>query len=579
MLLRLRVQDLALIDEVELALEPGFNVFTGETGAGKSILIDSIALLLGRRARPDDVRTGTKAAYVDGVFTMPPDHGLKPKLEAYGIEPDDNLLISREVVAGDPARSVARVNGRAVPMRALAELGPHLIDMHGQTEHQSLLRSVQQLEHLDRYGAHVKQRLDVGRLVDRLRAIRSEEAELRTNARETARQNDLLAFQLNEIDHARLSAQEDEALRAEQQVLANAERIHELAGVSERLLAGDNSVSAADSLGETLAYLSEIVALDPSIKPLADQVAEAQALTSEAAQAVASYAADVESDPARLAEIDARLDAIDALRRKYGDSISEILVFADEARGRLQQLGDSDERLRTLSKEAVGVESGLSRSAGDLRERRLAAADRLALAIADELDDLNLPDAVFNMPLSTHPDEEGITIDGVNGSVAFGRYGVDVGEFHLSVNRGQPPKPLATVASGGEMSRILLGLKSVLAAVDKTPTLIFDEVDVGVGGRRGDVVGQKLAMLAQEHQVMCVTHLASVAAYADTHFVVEKHDETKGVSTRIRHLGRTDTVKEIAAMGGSRTVAGRRVAQDLLANAKTWRATVAAQGR
>ena len=253
------------------------------------------------------------------------------------------------------------------------------------------------------------------------------------------------------------------------------------------------------------------------------------------------------------------------------------MAFADDARERLQHLGDSDERLRSLAEESEAVEAELSHTAGELRERRLAAADRLAVAIVSELDDLNLPDAVFDLPLGTRANEEGLTLASAKGPVAFDRSGVDVGEFRLSVNRGQPPKPLATVASGGEMSRILLGLKSVLAAVDETPTLIFDEIDVGIGGRRGDVVGQKLATLAQEHQVVCVTHLASVAAYADTHFVVEKHDDAQEVITNIRRLGRADIVEEIAAMGGSRTAAGRRVARDLLAGAETWRTAVTAR--
>ena len=572
MLLRLRVQDLALIDAVELALEPGFNVFTGETGAGKSILIDAIALLLGRRARPEDVRAGARAAYVDGVFAPPSSAALTDTLAEYGIGPDESLLISREVVVDGAARSVARVNGRAVPVRALVELGPRLIDIHGQVEHQSLFRGARQLEYLDRYGGHTQQRRDVARFVDRWRALLAEDAELRRDARETARLIDLLTFQVNEIDGARVSIDEETALRAERQVLANAQRLRELAGASERLLTGDDAGAAVDPLGEAMDKLTEIADLDPAVKPLVDQVAEAQALIADVSQSIASYAADVESDESRLEEITARLDVLETLKRKYGDSLAEVLAFAGGARLQLSELGASDERLRELARERASLESDLARAAQDLRTRRLAAATQLTRAISRELGDLNLPDAVVELPLDTRPDADGLVLDSVAEPVAFDRSGVDVGEMHLSVNRGQPARPLAAVASGGEMSRILLGLKSALAAVDETPTLIFDEIDVGVGGRSGDVVGQKLAKLARAHQVLCVTHLASVAAYADTHFVVEKHDEAAGTITDVRRIGPDAVVGEIAAMGGSPTAAGRRVARDLLDDAATWKA-------
>ncbi len=571
MLLRLRVQNLALIDAVELALEPGFNVFTGETGAGKSILIDAIDLLLGRRARPEDVRAGVRAAYVDGVFTSPESEGLAATLEAYGIEPEESLLISREVIVDGVARSLARVNGRAVPVRALAEIGPHLIDIHGQVEHQSLFRTARQLEYLDHYGGHTRERQDVARLVDRWRAVKAEDAELRRDARETARLIDLLSFQVNEIDGAGLSVGEDEALRVERHVLANAQRLRELAGVSERLLTGDDAGAAVDRLGEAMATLAEIAELDPAVRPAADQIAEAQAVIADAAQSIAAYAADIESDPARLEEINARLDVLDTLKRKYGDSLAEVLAFADDARRQLSELGASDDRRRGLAAEQAALEADLAHAARDLRRRRLAAAKRLTRVIARELADLNLPDAAVEFPLDTRADAAGLVLDEGEAPVAFDRSGVDAGEMLLSVNRGQPVRPLAAVASGGEMSRILLGLKSALAAVDETPTLIFDEIDVGVGGRSGDVVGQKLARLARDHQVLCVTHLPSVAAFADTHFVVEKQEEAAGTVTDVRRLDPDAVVEEVAAMGGSRTTAGRRVARDLLADAVAWK--------
>ena len=568
MLLQLRVQDFALIDAVELRLEPGLNVLTGETGTGKSILIDAIGLLLGQRANPGDVRAGGRRAYVEGIFAgeAAAATGL---LQEYGIEAEDTLAVSRDVAA--EGRSVARIGGRALPARALAELGRRLVDVHGQTEHQSLFRRSRQLDYLDRYGGLLEARRAVADLVERLRATRREIRELQQDERALARETDLLAFQVEEIEAAELDPNEEAGLRAERQVLAHAERLRELADRTGRLLNGEEPPGALDLLGEAQTALDEAAALDPSASPMRSRIGEIQELLSDLSRELTSYAHAIEADPARLAELDGRLDANETLKRKYGETVAEVIAYGAEARERLGRLASRDDRLRGLAEEQSALAAELGRAASDLSRRRAEAGRELAASIMGELADLNLPDAQFEARLQTRPDPDGLLLPGGSEPTAFDASGVDVGEFCMTVNPGQPLRPLAQVASGGETSRILLGLKSVLASVDETPTLIFDEIDIGVGGRGGEVVGQKLVGLAGSHQVLCVTHLATVAAFADAHFVVEKVASDGDAVTRVRRIGADEVVDEIAAMGGARSAAGRRVARDLLAAAQAWK--------
>ena len=568
MLLQLRVQDFALIDAVELRLEPGLNVLTGETGTGKSILIDAIGLLLGQRASPDDVRAGARRAYVEGIFAgeAAAATGL---LQQYDIEAEDTLVVSRDVAA--EGRSVARMGGRALPARSLAELGRRLVDIHGQTEHQSLFRRPRQIDYLDRYGGLLEARRAVADLVQRLRATHREIRDLRQDERTLAREIDLLAFQAEEIEAAKLDPEEDTALRAERQVLAHAERLRELADHSGRLLDGDDPPGALDLLGEAQTALDETAALDPSAGAMRSRISEIQELLSDLSRELTSYAHSIEADPERLAELDARLDAIETLKRKYGETVEDVIAYGAEASERLARLAGRDDRLRALEEAESALAAELGRAAAALSQRRAEAGADLAAAIVRELADLNLPDAQFEARLHVRSDPDGLLLPGGTEPVAFDASGVDVGEFFMTVNPGQPLRPLAQVASGGETSRILLGLKSVLAAVDETPTLIFDEIDIGVGGRGGEMVGQKLVGLARNHQVLCVTHLATVAAFADAHFVVEKIAARGDAVTRVRRLTGREIVDEIAAMGGARTAPGRRVARDLLGAAQAWK--------
>ena len=568
MLRHVSVHDFALIDAVDLALEPGLNVVTGETGAGKSILIDALALVLGRRAHPADVRSGASRAYVEAVFdTASPQAAAV--LESYGVEVDESLILSREVRGA--GRSTARINGRAVPVRALAALGRTLVDVHGPSEHQSLFRRSQQLEYLDRFAGLMPQRVAVAALVRDLRATCREADDLQRGAREAARELDLLTFQVDEIATAGLTVGEDERLRADRLVLANAERLRDLAGQAAARLQGETLEASPDVFGSTREAAEEMAALDPAVGPLAQQAAQLQELAADLALALQSYAENVEADPARLRQIDERLDQIEALIRKYGDTPADVIAYGESARARLEELDRGDARIEELREHATRLRDRLIPAVAALSAERQRAAAELTGAVAAQLADLNMPSAGFKVRLRREGDPDGLRVENEAEPVAFDESGIDQVEFLLSANVGQPLRPLADVASEGERSRILLGLKVVLAKVDQTPTLVFDEIDVGVGPRAGDIVGQKLAALAAWRQVLCITHLAPVAAFGDTHFVVAKSDAHGDTRTDVSRVGGHRVVEEIAAMSGASTTAGRRVAQDLMAAARSWK--------
>lgn len=566
MLRHVSVRDFALIDAVDIALEPGMNVLTGETGAGKSILIDALALVLGRRAHPADVRPGATGAYVEAVFDTTSDQAAAV-LASYGVETDESLILSREIRGA--GRSTARINGRGVPVRALAELGRTLVEVHGPSEHQSLFRRSQQLEYLDRFAGLMPQREVVAALARDLRAACREADDLQRSARETAREVDLLTFQVDEIVSAGLTVGEDERLRADRLVLANAERLRELASRSAARLQGEALDLAPDIFGLTREATEDMAALDSAVRPLARQAAQLQELASDLALTLQSYADNVEADPARLQQVDERLNQIEALLRKYGDTPADVMAYGEEARARLDELDRGDARIDALRDHAARLRDRLIPAAAALSAERRRAAGELAVAVAVQLADLNMPSAELEVRLRRQADPDGLLFEDGPEPVAFDASGIDQIELLLSVNAGQPLRPLADVASEGERSRILLGLKVVLAKVDPTPTLVFDEIDVGVGPRAGDIVGQKLAALAAWRQVICITHLAPVAAFGDAHFVVAKSDAQGESRTGVSRVDGRRVVEEIAAMSGASTAAGRRVARDLMAAARS----------
>lgn len=600
MLQELTVRNFALLEEVQLAFSPGLNVLTGETGAGKSIIIDAIGTVLGGRAATDVIRTGAERASLEAIFSVPSSRvdaaPVRELLATLGLdepgEADESdtgtLILSRELSRN--GRSVARVNGRAVPVSTLAQVGAHLLDFHGQHEHLSLLRPGAQRDLLDRFGGLFGHREAVAALVKELRAVRHELASLQQDEREVARRIDLLSFQVEEIHNARLRPGEDEALAHERTLLANASRLAELAtSIDERLAGGAGETpSALELLGSAARDLSSLVRIDPQVAAHEQLLAEASAQVEEIGRALRAYREAIEFAPDRLEEVVERREVIRNLQRKYGETIEEVLAFGERAGDELDVLANREARSAALAERAALVEGRIATAAAALSAARRAAGDRLSAAMAAELRALSLR-GHFAVALLQEPDFNGISLlpppptpsgessgaeRGSGGSAAagdlrvkFDETGIDTVEFRFAPNPGEPAKSVARTASGGELSRVLLALKSVLSAADRTPTLIFDEIDAGIGGRNGQVLGEKLAQLGGRHQVLCVTHLPQIAAYGDTHFYIAKQVRGGRTVTTVSPLAAEAIVDELAQMLGGATSTTREQARELHARA------------
>ncbi len=565
MLTELRVRDFAIIDDLLLRFHPGFNILTGETGAGKSIIIDAVELLLGAKSSQEMVRAGADIASIEGLFELSAtlSERLRPRLEAEGLEGDDGLLIlAREVRRG--GRSVARINGRAVAQTLLAEIGGQLVDIHGQGEHLSLLNPREHINLLDRYANLEPQRAEVAAQVGRLRQVRSDLASLRQNAREIARRIDLLTYQVEEIEAAALVHGEDERLESERRRLANAETLASNAAAVYRLLAEgeDQAPAALDHLGQATARLEKLSRVDPDLQSLAAQSEDLAERLGDLARAVSDYSETIAFDPERLSEVEERLELIFQLKRKYGDSIIDILDYGADARADLAVLTTSETRTADLEAEENRLLHLVGKAASRLSAARKEAAVLLATAIEQELNDLRMSGTRFQVEINCQEDDQGCFVGDLR--LAFDATGIDRVQFLVSANPGEPLRPLVKVASGGETARLMLALKDVLSHADATPTLIFDEIDQGIGGRVGAIVGRKLLNLANDHQVLCVTHLAQIAAYGDYHLAVSKRVEGDRTVTRMEALAGSPRVDELAAMLGTDTEVGRQSAQELL---------------
>jgi DNA repair protein RecN (Recombination protein N) len=579
MLLELTITDFAIIDKLSLKFAPGFNVLTGETGAGKSIIIDAVTMLLGGRTDSAFIRTGCDRARLEGVFRLSPAlrASIDPILEREGLEGDepDTLLLGREIRT--TGRSVCRVNGSAVNQAVLSEVAGPLVDIHGQSEHLSLMQVKQHQRFLDRYAALEGARETVAAEVAHLRRIRQELAGLRRDEQYLARRIDQLSFQVEEIDAAQLRPGEEDQLELERTRLANAEQLSQLTGESYRLLVegseGEQS-SVVDLLGQVARAVNNLARLDPTwgeqrqlLDGLTDQV-------KDLADFVRDYNDNIDFNPARLQEIEERLSLIFSLKRKYGSTIPEILAFGEKARRELDAITHSEERIEQLQAEEESSRRKIGQLALALSDSRQAAAQTLAEGVVKQLADLGMPLARFEVDMRRVESPEGVYVDTGQGEpalLACDDTGIDVIEFLLAPNPGEAAKPLIKVASGGETSRIMLALKTVLAQADDTPTLIFDEIDQGIGGRIGGVVGQKLWGLAHhgDHQVLCVTHLPQIAGYAEVHYHVAKQVVDGRTQTGIRHLTGEAQVEELAQMLGVLSPSTRQSAREILKQAVT----------
>ncbi len=595
MLSELRVRDLAVAEAVDLVLGPGLTVITGETGAGKSILVDALALALGARADTTAIRAGAAALTVAARFDLPPGperDRLAARLRALDIPFDGELLVSRTVPVD--GRSTVRLNDHPVLLATLAEVGQALADIHGQHDHLSLLRPAEQLRLLDRFAGLDAEQAAFAATAAALREVRRRLRALSQDNRDRARRVAQLRFEAEEVEAARLEPEEDQRLEQDIRRLAHAQDLAAQAEAARAAL--EEEGGAADALGAALAALRRVARLDPE-GPAAALAALETALdqAGEALRQVRAYRDDLDLDPAHLAAMEERLALIHALQRKYGDTVAAILAHAGRARAEAEDLDATDARLAALRGEEERLHARAVAQAQHLAAARREHAATFIRQVVAEAGLLHLPDTDFRIAFGVEPDPDGLRTavtaavapagtaetpapPAADGPLAFDDSGVDRVTFLVSFNPGQPPRPLARVASGGETARFMLAIKSVLGRADAVPTLVFDEVDAGLGGRGGAVVGQALARLAALHQVLCITHLPQVAAYADAHLRVRKSSAAGDTRVGVDALHGDGRVAELAAMLGGATPANRRAAQDLLA-ARAGAAATTGRGR
>jgi DNA repair protein RecN (Recombination protein N) len=569
MLVELRIQDFAIIENLTVKLTKGFNVITGETGAGKSILIDAVDFALGGRAETAFIRGGAERANVELVFNVPNElrTEIRTLLENNEIQVDsfDPLILGREV--RENGRSAAKVNGVSCKVPLFREIAGLLVDIHGQTDHLSLLKPKNHLFLLDRFADMEEPREALSELVRKLKAIRQTMDSLRRSDREREQRIEMLKYQLEEIESARLQDDEEQALREERTRLANSEKLAELCEEAYSALYGEDEFgpSGITSINRAVSAITKLAALDESLEEQEAIAENLSAQLEELADAVRHYRDHLEVSPKRLNLVEERLEIISRLKRKYGDSLKAVLERAERAREELQDIEMGEERLAELQKD----EDSLLRSIGDLAKNlskgRRRHGKTLAGMIEAQLKDLRMEGARFEVSSTQEEDPEGCYVE--DDRLAFDATGIDRVEFLLSANPGEPLRPLAQVASGGETARIMLALKTVLSRADRTPTLIFDEIDQGIGGRLGMVVGEKLWELSSNHQVMCVTHLAQIAGFADIHFNVAKGQDGKRTTTQVHQLNVDTRVKEMAEMLGGASSSSLQNAQELFDSA------------
>jgi DNA repair protein RecN (Recombination protein N) len=547
-LLELVVENYAVVERVRVRFHAGLNLLTGETGSGKSIVVDALGLILGGRASAGMVRSDTERARVAAIFEAPEDTALLHLLEQAGAPVEDGeLLIEREILAGGKSR--AFLGSRPVAMALLREIAPFLGDIHGQHEQQQLFSSQAQLRSLDDFAGLDAQRDELGGLFRRWRSIESELEELNRSEQEKLRMADLWSFQRNEIDAVALQPGEDAQLEQERLVLRNVAKLQENANAAYAALYEEQeSVSA--QLRTALKKVEELAKIDASLEHVAETLKNAAIGVDDASDAIRDYLDKLEADPKRLDEIESRLALLERLKRKYGASLDHILAFLEDVRAKLEAIETAGERRTKLEQDLTQSAAAYQERAAALTSARQAAADKLAKKVETELDALALENAVFRVDLR---------------ETNWSENGADRAEFSISANAGEEPRPLDKVASGGELSRIALALKTSLGQSDNTVrrTLVFDEIDTGIGGGVAEAVGRRLKKLSGSNQVLCVTHLAQVAGFADHHYSVEKREVKGRTVAEIEELTGDARTREIGRM-----LSGQKVTPEALKHAE-----------
>ncbi|MET7285608.1 DNA repair protein RecN [Streptomyces sp. NPDC005573] len=570
----MRIRSLGVIDDAVVELSPGFTAVTGETGAGKTMVVTSLGLLLGGRADPALVRIGAGKAVVEGRIAVPPDASAVLRAEEAGAELDDGaLLISRTVSA--EGRSRAHLGGRSVPVGLLSELADDLVAVHGQTDQQGLLKLSRQRQALDRYaGAAVTKPLtEYTEAYRRLRAVSTELEEIVTRARERAQEADMLRYGLDEIAAVEPRAGEDTELAEEAERLGHAEALSSAATAAHGALAGNpedpEGIDASTLVAGAHRALEAVRSHDPGLAALADRIGEVGILLADVAGELAGYADDLDADPRRLAAVEERRAALTALTRKYGTDVAAVLAWAEQSAARLTELDGDDERIGELTAERDELRTGLGALAQALTDARTEAAERFAAAVTEELASLAMPHARVSFDIRQTEDPEGVEVGGR--TVAYGPSGADEVELLLAPHPGAPPRPIAKGASGGELSRVMLAVEVVFAGTDPVPTYLFDEVDAGVGGKAAVEIGRRLAKLARTAQVVVVTHLPQVAAFADRQLLVEKTNDGTVTRSGVKVLEGEERVRELSRMlaGQEDSETARAHAEELLATARS----------
>jgi DNA repair protein RecN (Recombination protein N) len=570
MLSELRIENFAIINQLELTFSDGLVIVTGETGAGKSILLDAIMALVGGRVDATMVRSGSDRAVLEAVFKLPDETRAEVQAILAREELDEGesyVTLGREIRA--EGRTVARVNGRNVNVGMLKELGLYLVDIHGQAEHLSLLDVRSHLGFLDRFAADDNELAIYKTRYQTLSEVRRELHAVQQMEQEAAKKTELLNFQAQEIEAASLKEGEDAELEQERSRLANAESLSVSAQQALALLDESNPESPAitDLFGQVVQQLGALSRVDPSRQSLADQADAIASQISDISRDLRGYLDEIEFNPRRLEQVENRLEMIHQLKRKYGATIPEIVAFGRSAREQLETIEHAQERIEELTRIESGAQEALREAAEALSAKRKTAGEQLGHKVETELDDLSMKGARFSTAVEYATDEAGIELS--NGQkVAFDSSGVDRVEFMIAPNPGEGLKPLVKIASGGETSRLMLALKNVLADADYVPTLIFDEIDQGIGGRVGSVVGEKLWNLARNHQVMCVTHLPQLASFGDQHFHVRKLITEGRTMTEVEKLDDNGRIVELASMTGSVSESNLNSARELLVQAK-----------
>ena len=537
MLVSLHVKNLALIDETEIYFKRGLNILTGETGAGKSVIIGSVNLALGAKADKDLIRTNAEYALVELVFQIEKESQLMQLKELdVPLEEDNTIIIQRKIM---PTRTVCKVNGETVSAKQLQQLAQIVIDIHGQHEHQSLLYKRKHFEILDSFAGdrllHKKEEIQAHYALYQELCSELSNAELSDEDR--AKESAFIRFEIEEIENAHLQPGEDEELEQVYVRMSNSRRIIEAVSATHMLTGYENGTGAGENVGRALRELCSVTAYDKKLEELELQLSEMESLLNDFNRDLSEYISDLEFNEADFVNTRQRLNEINALKAKYGNSIADVMAYAEEKKQRLEQLDDYAAYMSDLQKKIANTEQVLGKLCEEASEIRKEAAGRLTQTMTKALEDLNFLDVQFEIEISR--------LD------KYTRTGYDDVEFMISTNPGEPIKPLGHVASGGELSRIMLALKTVLAKEDEIDTLIFDEIDAGISGKTAWKVSNKLGLLGKTHQIICITHLPQIAAMADTHFLIEKSSESGVTKTQIYEIEQEDMIKELARLAGA----------------------------